>query len=181
MFGDLHHSPVVIDASAAERATDHPRAPGQLGWQGWFDGTAVPNPGRIGLGIVLSGPQGERHELSVATGKPGCNNEAEMQALIALLELAIKHGVRQIKLCGDSDFAIRAARSWQNAAEPITRVPRLEALLGRLNALLDRFESVAPTWIPRHRNGVADTLARQALGLPVKPAAAPRNKKRARR
>lgn len=107
----------------------------------------------------------------------GCNNEAELLAMLGVLELAWKAGARHIALRGDSDFAIRAGQA-RLAADPngITEIPRLVELIDRLNHLLGGFESVALNWIPRHRNGDADRLSRQALGLPHKPAVVPGRK-----
>lgn len=149
------------------------------GWQAWFDGTALPNPGRLGLGAVLLSPAGVRRELSQPAGRVGCNNEAELLALIAVLELASELGARRIALHGDSDFAIRAGR--RQALEPVTRLPRLLPLIARLDELLGRFEVALLSWVPRHRNADADRLARQALGLPHKAAPVPNGRKRRRR
>lgn len=148
-------------------------------WQGWFDGAAFPNPGRIGLGAVLFSPAGERHELSTLAAASGCNNEAELLALLAVLDLATKLGAQAIRLHGDSDFVIRAGQ--RDRARAITAVPRLVPLLARLNAALEGFKVVSLVWVPRHRNGEADRLSRQALGLPHKPAAVPGRKKVSRR
>lgn len=151
-------------------------------WRAWFDGAASPNPGRIGLGAVLLSPAGERHELSTLAGQSGCNNEAELLALMAVLELALKAGATKIQLRGDSNFAIGAGQARLSPGAPVvTAVPRLVVLITRLNALLNRFEAVMLGWIPRHRNGEADRLSRQALGLPHKPAAVPGKKLRSRR
>ncbi|MDP1566066.1 MAG: ribonuclease H, partial [Polaromonas sp.] len=49
-------------------------------WIIYADGSAVPNPGRMGLGAVLVAPDGTRHVLSMATDARGCNNEAEARA-----------------------------------------------------------------------------------------------------
>ena len=122
-------------------------------------------------------PAGERHELSKLAGISGCNNEAELLALLAVLEFALQAGARHIALRGDSDFAIRAGQASLAADSPgITEIPRLAVLIFQLKELLGRFESAVLRWIPRHRNGDADRLSRQALGLPHKPAAVPGRK-----
>lgn len=154
-------------------------------WQGWFDGAAFPNPGRIGLGAVLLSPAGERHELSTLAGASGCNNEAELLALLALLALATELGAKELRLHGDSDFAIRAGQAGQagqgGERRALTEVPRLLPLLARLDDALERFEGVSLVWVPRHRNGEADRLSRLALGLPHKVAVVPGRKKITRR
>ena len=55
-------------------------------WVVYCDGSAVPNPGRIGLGAVFTEPDGTRHTLSQAAHEDGCNNEAELRALLATLQ-----------------------------------------------------------------------------------------------
>ena len=56
-------------------------------WVIHCDGSAVPNPGRMGLGAVLRGPDGAApHHISEATTFTGCNNEAELRALLAALQ-----------------------------------------------------------------------------------------------
>ncbi|MDD3352918.1 ribonuclease HI family protein [Zoogloea sp.] len=136
-------------------------------WQIWFDGCAHPNPGRLGLGVVLIGPAGERLESSTLGGS-GCNNEAEMLALARALEMARTAGARQLHIRGDSDFAVRHVRG-----EHITRLPHLKTLIARVQDSLAAFEHARLEWIPRHRNPDADRLSRAALGLPHKPAPRP--------
>lgn len=55
-------------------------------WVIQCDGSAVPNPGRMGLGAVITDPQGVRHTLSIDTHASGCNNEAELRALMAAIQ-----------------------------------------------------------------------------------------------
>lgn len=138
------------------------------GWELWFDGAALPNPGRVGLGVFLVSPDKEQFERSAIGPQIGCNNEAELQALIFGLALARSYGAKRIKVHGDSDFAVRAAK--EDAIRPITSIPRLRVLINRLTVLIQEYDEVFLQWIPRHRNGCADRLSRQVLGLPDKPA-----------
>jgi ribonuclease HI len=146
-------------------------------WQAWFDGSALPNPGRIGLGAVLRGPGGQQLEYSGMAVDGGCNNEAELLALGKALEMARASGARHLVVRGDSDFAVRHLRG-----EAHTSVAHLHALIRQMQPLLAGFDSVRLEWIPRHRNPDADRLSRAALGLPDKPARSPGvlNKKRRR-
>ncbi|AWI81474.1 ribonuclease H [Parazoarcus communis] len=137
-------------------------------WLGWFDGAALPNPGKLGLGVVLQSPDGSRVEFSERGEGTGCSNEAELQALCAALSLAHAAGVQRLVLSGDSDFAVRHA-----AGSAHTAVPRLMALIDKVQALAGLFEAVVWQWVPRHRNGDADRLSRGALGLVHKPAPHP--------
>lgn len=133
----------------------------ELYWQGWFDGSARPNPGDIGIGVVLLAPDARRFEKSERLSGSGCNNEAELQALCALLELACAAGARCLQVCGDSDVAIR----YVNGPEATAIEPLLTLIL-RARKLIAHFDDVQLSWIPQQRNAEADRLSRQALGLP---------------
>ena len=149
---------------------DHPE------WQAWFDGSALPNPGRIGLGALLRGPGGQQLEYSGMAAEGGCNNEAELLALGKALEMARDAGACHLVVRGDSDFAVRHLRG-----EAHTSVAHLQALILQMQPLLAAFTSVRLEWIPRHRNPDADRLSRAALGLPDKPAVSPGVLKKKRR
>lgn len=140
-------------------------------WQAWFDGSAQPNPGRIGIGLVLQAPDGSVCERSFMAREPGCNNEAELRALCALLELAHEHGARRLHIRGDSDIAVKYA----NGTEA-TGVMRLHVLVQEAQNLMAEFDAVELCWVPRHRNAGADALSRQALGLPQKTQAVSRKR-----
>lgn len=132
-------------------------------WQAWFDGSALPNPGRMGIGLVLLSPDGSVYERSFMARESGCNNEAELSALCALLELAQDKGVRCLQIYGDSDVAVKYVNGIG-----VTRIARLQVLIQRSQHLLEGFDVVSLIWVPRHRNPDADRLSRSALGLPAK-------------
>ncbi|MDR3412009.1 MAG: ribonuclease HI family protein [Formivibrio sp.] len=130
-------------------------------WTAAFDGTALPNPGRIGLGAVLNAPDGRRFEISRPAQQHGCNNEAELLALCALLELADELGAERLHINGDSDVAVRYVQG-----QASTQSAHLLPLIARAQQLASQFGCVELHWVPQHRNQEADALARQALGLP---------------
>lgn len=142
-------------------------------WQAWFDGCALPNPGRIGIGILILPPSGQPLGYSIASGLHGCNSQAELHALITALELASHQGASRLLLRGDSDVAIRYVNGTSG-----TQLDSLTPLIEQAQSRLARFEYVELQWVPRHRNTEADRLSRQALGLPEKPANRIRMKKR---
>ncbi len=147
-------------------------------WTVHCDGTAQPNPGRMGLGAVLVAPDGTRHTLSQDTHRTGCNNEAELRALQAALRMLRAHGAVDIDVRSDSSILV--AQMNDPAAAPIRR---LAPLYDEARALWASFGAARLRWIPRHRNGEADALARAALGMAPKPPAAPgggRGKKKRR-
>ena len=138
-------------------------------WLIHCDGSAVPNPGRMGLGAVLIGPDGTaQHRISEATTFTGCNNEAELRALLRALQwLEPKVDPASITLQVVSDSSVLVDQLGALTAAPIAR---LAPLFEEARSVLQRFAQVDLQWVPRHRNGAADTLARAALGLAPKVA-----------
>jgi ribonuclease HI len=131
--------------------------PSAAAWRGWFDGSAHPNPGQIGIGALLCGPDGQRVEISRRAGH-GNSSEAEYLALTALLEAAAEMGATGLAVCGDSqvvvnDVNLGAARGAKGLEDYRARVVELMAKLG----------DVQLRWVPRHRNGDADRLSQQAI------------------
>jgi ribonuclease HI len=147
-------------------------AAGPLAWRGWFDGSAHPNPGKLGIGALLLGPQGERIEVSEALDY-GNSSEAEYAALIAVLQaaLALSPPPVELLLYGDSQVVINdVLGSTPQGAKG------LETQRATVVALLQQLNNVTLRWIPRHRNGEADRLSQLAvdrgsdppvLGVPV--------------
>ncbi len=144
-------------------------------WQIYCDGTARPNPGQMAYGVVMLSPSGECHTLSKATGTRGCNNEAEALALIAALQAARALGAQALRLHSDSSILIA-----QLGAQPPNSVDRLTPFfeLARLELASLAYSELC--WIPRHRNGQADALARSALGLLPKLPRPPHHHKKRR-
>jgi ribonuclease HI len=130
-------------------------------WVLYCDGSAVPNPGRMGLGAVLIEPDGTRHTLSQASHSTGCNNEAELRAVMVALQSLQARGATALQVY--SDNSVLVAQLAQAGSKPIER---LSALFNEARALLGSFQDVRLQWIPSHRNAQADELARAALGLP---------------
>ncbi len=133
-------------------------------WQLACDGSAVPNPGRQGLAAVLRSPDGARHVRAMAWPSSGCNNEAELRALMLGLAMAQAHGARQLRIQTDSSVLVDQLADG--------RAPTIQRLLPLLREALDAlagFEHVQWLWVPRHRNAEADALARGVHGLGPKP------------
>jgi len=153
-------------------------APPCAGWVVHCDGSALPNPGRMGLGAVLVAPDGTRHALSQDTHLHGCNNEAELRALMAALAALRQHGAASAQVYCDNSILVE-----QLGGAPARAPARLAALFAQARALLGGFEHVRLGWVPRHRNAQADALARAALGLAPKPPAGshPKGQKRRKR
>jgi ribonuclease HI len=131
-------------------------------WTVYCDGSAMPNPGRMGIGAVITQPDGTRHTLSHTTG---CNNEAELRALTLALQALRARGATAVLAYSDNSILVEQL----NAADP-KPIARLTPLFDDARALLGAFDEASVQWIPRRRNAEADALARAALGLAPKPA-----------
>ncbi|MES2184992.1 MAG: ribonuclease HI family protein [Pseudomonadota bacterium] len=163
-------------AAAADTAAG---TTGAGAWTVHCDGSAVPNPGRMGLGAVLVAPDGTRHTLSVATHRVGCNNEAELRALMAALEAARAHGATAVEVHTDNSILVAQLGGANAAAAAVRPIARLAPLFDAARGLLGGFAQARLQWIPGHRNGEADALARAALDLPPRmPAKASKKKRR---
>lgn len=141
-------------------------------WTIYCDGSADPNPGRMGLGAVITAPDGSQSTVSIATDARGCNNEAELRALMAALQRLQAQGGRMVQIHSDNSILVA-----QLTGAPGQPFARLAPLFEEARQLLARFDQVQLNWIPRHRNGQADALAREALGLPPKPSLHPAAKR----
>ncbi|MCS4509867.1 reverse transcriptase-like protein [Xylophilus ampelinus] len=133
----------------------------------------MPNPGRMGLGAVLVAPDGERHTLSRLAPGTGCNNEAELRALIAALDEARAHGATAVRIHTDSGTVV--AHLGPAAPAPIAH---LADAFADARTRLAAFAPADLRWIPCHRNAEADALARAALGLPPRSVAVARKRRR---
>jgi len=131
-------------------------------WRGWFDGSAHPNPGQIGIGALLCGPAGERVEISRRAGY-GNSGEAEYLALTALLEAAVRSGAKDLVLYGDSRVVVDDVNLGAREVAAGRAAKGLEAHRARVMDLLEPLGSVSLRWVPRHRNGDADRLSQLAI------------------
>lgn len=123
-------------------------------WQVRTDGAARGNPGPAGIGVVLTGPDGAVvDELARGIGWK-TNNAAEYEALIAALELAKSHGVRQLAVFSDSTLMVEQMKgNWKIKHEG------LKPLHAAARSLARSFEKVRYEAVRRERNKRADELA----------------------
>ena len=142
-------------------------------WVIYCDGSAMPNPGRMGMGVVLCAPDGTRHTLAQATHTTGCNNEAELRALLLALGELQARGASALRVYSDSSILVE-----QLGGKAVPPIARLNDLFDEARTLLQSFAQVSLQWIPRHRNAQADALARAALGCAPKPLAKAFGKRR---
>lgn len=147
--------PVSPAASAASPDSTEPY------WTVHIDGSALPNPGRMALGAILVSPAGACHTVSQDTHRTGCNNEAEVLALLAALEVLRTQQAQHAHVYSDSSILVEQL----TLAKP-KPVVRLTPLYDQARAAVRQFTGVTLHWVPRHRNQQADALARAALQRP---------------
>ena len=128
-------------------------------WLAWFDGSARPNPGSIGIGAMLRSPDGLQTDISRSAGY-GNSSQAEYRALIALLEAAVQRQPAQLRVYGDSRVVIDDVNRTGAGAFS------LQSERARVRSLLAQLSDVTLHWIPRHRNGAADALSQLAVRHP---------------
>lgn len=131
-------------------------------WRGWFDGSALPNPGRIGLGALLLGPQGEELRISQPAGY-GNSSVAEYLALTALLQAAVAAGISRLIVHGDSQVVVNDVNLTPQAVAAGQAAAVLAPYRQQVCALMAQIGEVELRWLPRHRNSAADQLAQQAV------------------
>lgn len=129
----------------------------------YFDGSSLGNPGPSGGGAVLEMDFAPFSKIEVAQhiGHATCN-EAEYQGLICGLHEAIKVGVKQITIHGDSQLVVNQVNGTFK-----TKNHRLMVLLREVHALLKHFDDWTCVWVPREQNKGADRLAGWSASVQV--------------
>jgi ribonuclease HI len=125
-----------------------------------FDGCANPNPGEMGIGVVVWNDNDEKiMEISEKAGQ-GTNNKAEYHALIRGMEELSKIYSGILMVLGDSQLVIHQLNGqWRVKKEDL--VPLYERVL----ELEKKFEKVSFQWVDRDENKDADALSAKAVGL----------------
>ncbi|XP_063948153.1 uncharacterized protein LOC135152236 [Daucus carota subsp. sativus] len=127
----------------------------ELWWILHTDG-AVNNEG-AGAGIVLVSPEGHRLLNATHFTFQLSNNDAEYEALIGGLRLALEMKVRKLVIKVDSMLVVEHIKGGYQAKGPKTAI-----YLRCVQGLLDQFEEVQVNRVPREFNGDADALAKLA-------------------
>lgn len=138
-------------------------------WELYFDGAASFHkdaghsgiiPGRAGIGLIFITPSQGILRYAYHLSEPRTNNEAEYEALIVGLELAISMEVEQIHVFGDSQLIL-------NQVSGVFKVlnPKLLKYHKYAMELLGRIPVVRLSRIPRGDNTMADALAKIAKEL----------------
>lgn len=119
-----------------------------------FDGSCRPNPGPMGIGVALFDFETKQQiwSLSKMIGT-GTNNIAEMTAAIVAIQKAKTLGYTGIQLYGDSQLIVSAIAGRFKLSNRA-----LIDLKQKLNEVRNEI-IVKPTWVPREKNEIADSLS----------------------
>ncbi|XP_074355974.1 uncharacterized protein LOC141695641 [Apium graveolens] len=115
---------------------------------------AEPSSGS-GAGIVLVTPEGHRLMSVIHFKFYVTNNDAEYEALINGLKLALEVGVMNLIVRSDSELVVNQVNGGFQA-----RGPRTELYMRCAQLLLERFGNARLESVPREENSNADALAK---------------------
>lgn len=118
-----------------------------------FDGGAEPNPGPNCTSAFVLKMGATVVEKCERIGQ-GTNNVAEYRALIFGMEEALRRGVTDLEVYGDSLLVIRGVRKGPRKSG----APHLEKLKAEAIAISKRFYRIEFNWVPREENQEADAL-----------------------
>jgi probable phosphoglycerate mutase len=122
------------------------------------DGGARGNPGPAAFAYVLEDEDGNVLESHGEAIGHATNNVAEYRAVIAGLEAAKRHGVRDLEVVSDSELVVKQMRG-----EYKVKNEALRELSTRAARLARELGSVRYTAVRREHNELADRLVNEAL------------------
>ncbi|XP_077228418.1 uncharacterized protein LOC143861380 [Tasmannia lanceolata] len=124
-------------------------------WEVHVDGSS--NKSGCGAGLVLTGPDDFTADYALSFGFRASNNEAEYEALLAGMSLAIQTGARDLKAYCDSQLVANQIQGVYEA-----RDERMIKYVAKVRQLASKFESFEVIRVPRIENAKADVLSKLA-------------------
>ncbi|XP_075656371.1 uncharacterized protein LOC142626433 [Castanea sativa] len=128
-------------------------------WRIHTDGSSNKHDG--GVGVVLYTPEGDKIECMIRLDFPTTNNEAEYEALVAGLELAIAAGARKAVVYSDSQIVTSQVNGNYDCKNE-----RMRRYLGEVKGRTSDLQFTM-IQIPREENQEADRLAKAASAEPM--------------
>src|SRR4051812_46422489 len=119
----------------------------------FFDGSKMLNGSSAR--VVLVSPRGDKLRYVLQIHFDSSNNEAEYEALLYGLRMAISLRVRHLMVYGDSDLVVnQVMKEWD------IRSPAMTGYCNAVRKLEKKFEGLELHHIPRLKNQAADDLAK---------------------
>ncbi|XP_074314552.1 uncharacterized protein LOC141649771 [Silene latifolia] len=125
---------------------------GEQVWELHVDGASNAKGG--GVGLVLKSPQGDLIFQAVRCEFKATNNEAEYEALILGLKLALDLKIKHLQVCSDSKLIVNHVNDCYEARDPM-----MMTYLDVAKELKIRFVTFNIKQIPREQNPEEDALA----------------------
>lgn len=124
----------------------------------YTDGGARGNPGPAALGVVICDISGKVIKKIGKYLGLRTNNEAEYEAVIEALKLAIRLRARQVEINLDSELIVRQLNGIYRVKDR-----QLQERVLEVRNLETRFKKVSFHHIPREKNQLADQLVNKTL------------------
>ena len=118
---------------------------------------------RSRVGLLLQSPIGEHLEQAIRLGFSASNNEAEYEAILSGLDLALALSVSKLRIYSDSQLVVKHVQEEYEAKNA-----RMARYLAKVRDTLQQFTEWAIEKIKRTDNRRADALAGIAAFLPIK-------------
>ncbi|RVW96537.1 Retrovirus-related Pol polyprotein from transposon 17.6 [Vitis vinifera] len=147
----------------SQRPSQHQESSEQEWWTLRVDGAS--RSSGSGVRLLLQSPTGEYLEQAIRLGFPASNNEAEYEAILSGLDLALALSVSKLRIYSDSQLVVRHVQKEYEAKDA-----RMVRYLTKVRNTLQRFTEWTIEKIRRTENGRADALAGIAASLPIKEA-----------
>ncbi|XP_077222096.1 uncharacterized protein LOC143855935 [Tasmannia lanceolata] len=138
-----------------DMAPDSAEQSDEMHWTLHVDGSAG-QTGR-GAGVVLHGPEGFMLEYALRLDFKASNNEAEYEAFLAGLSLAMELGAGKLKVYSDSQLVVNQVNGIYEA-----KGPRMKRYLQKVKEKLQRMREVEILQVPRDMNNQVDALSKIA-------------------
>ena len=116
---------------------------------------------RLGMSLVLADVQQDALDKAVAEMEAAGAQVLGMRVDVSQAAQVEALGATTLQAYSDNSILVE-----QLDGRPAKPVARLAGLFDQARALLRGFDQFSLHWIPRHRNGEADALARAALAEP---------------
>ena len=119
----------------------------------YFDGSL--KLGGASIGVLFISPDGKQLKYVLQTLWPATNNEAEYEALLHGLRVAVSLGIKRLLTYGDSSVVINQVnKDWDCTKET------MDAYCAEVRKLEKHFQGLEILHVMRDRNVVADALAK---------------------
>ncbi|RVX09468.1 hypothetical protein CK203_015471 [Vitis vinifera] len=147
----------------SRRPNQHHESSKQEWWTLRVDGASRSSGSRVGL--LLQSPIGEHLEQAIQLGFSASNNEAEYEAILSGLDLALTLSVSKLQIYSDSQLVVKHVQEEYEAKDA-----RMARYLAKVRNTLQQFTEWTIEKIKRTDNRRADALVSIAASLPIKEA-----------